>query len=346
MQTWNFMNDYSEGCHPAILKALAQSNDGQQTGYGNDEYCYQARDVIRRLADTNDVDVWFVSGGTQANLIVIAAALRPHESVIAASSGHIHIHEAGAVEATGHKINVVEHPEGKVTIDAIQAVLDEHVIIPHMVKPAMVYISNSTEVGTVYTRAELTQLSRFCKQNNLLLFCDGARLGAALASAGSDLQIRDFAELTDVFYIGGTKNGAMFGEAIIIVNDRLKSDFGFHMKQHGALLSKGRFLGIQFLELFRNNLFFELSDHANTMAMNIASAVRKHGFSFLTPPVTNQIFPIFPNSIVEQLNKKYMFYIWKKIDFNQSAVRLVTSWATPKTVVDSFICDLKSFVDA
>jgi threonine aldolase len=345
MQTWNFMNDYSEGCHPAILKALAEANDGQQTGYGDDEYCARAREVIRRLADNSDADVYFVSGGTQANLIVIAAALRPHESVIAASSGHIHVHEAGAVEATGHKINVVEHPEGKVTIDAVQAVLDEHIIIPHMVKPAMVYISNSTEVGTVYSRAELTELSRYCKQRNLLLFCDGARLGAALASAGSDLQIRDFAELTDVFYIGGTKNGAMWGEAIVIVNDRLKSDFGFYMKQHGALLSKGRFLGIQFLELFRNNLFFELSRHANTLAMNIASAVREHGFSFLTSPITNQIFPVFPNPIVEQLNQKYAFYIWKKIDSGRSAVRLVTSWATPKTVVDSFIRDLNHFVN-
>jgi threonine aldolase len=340
MAVWNFRNDYSEGCHPNLLEAIARANAGQQESYGEDEYSARARDLIRSAAGSPGADVYFVSGGTQANLIIIGSALRSHESVISAATGHIHVHEAGAIETTGHKINAIENPDGKITVEDITAVLEEHTTVPHMVKPGMVYISNSTEIGTIYSRQELKRLSVFCRDHGLYFFCDGARLGSALCAAGNDLTLQDLAALTDVFYIGGTKNGAMMAEAIVIINDRLKQDFGFFVKQRGALLAKGRFLGVQFLELFRENLFFELARHANAMAMKIATEVKKQGYGFLTHSTTNQIFPVFPNPLIKRLSEKYGFYIWKKMDADMSAIRLVTSWATPETMVDRFIADL------
>ncbi len=342
MQIWNFKNDYSEGCHPRILEALMRGNADQQEGYGDDAYSIDARGRIRTVFKCPEADVHFVSGGTQANLIVIASALRPHESVIAASTGHIYVHEAGAIESTGHKINIIGHPAGKVTIDAIRSVLAEHVTIPHMVKPKMVYISNSTEIGTVYRKKELQELSGFCRSSGLILFCDGARLGSALCASDNDLSPSDMAELTDVFTIGGTKNGALLGEAVVIPNPRLQEDFGYHMKQHGALLSKGRLLGIQFLELFRDDLFFDLARHANAMAMKLADAIRKANYMFMTEPASNQIFPILPNQLIDRLAKEYGFYVWQKAGDNASAIRLVTSWATLETMVDRFIDDLIS----
>ncbi|MGB3976469.1 MAG: low specificity L-threonine aldolase [bacterium] len=339
MTVWNFRNDYSEGCHPYLLDALIRANEGQQESYGDDDYTCEARDLIRKAIGKPDADVYFVSGGTQANLIVIGSALRPHESVISASTGHIHVHEAGAVETTGHKINTIENPDGKVMIEDIQAVLDEHTTIPHMVKPKLVYISNSTEIGTIYTHEELRNLSAFCKRLGLYLFCDGARLGSALCAKGNDLTLKDLAELTDIFYIGGTKNGAMAAEAIVIIDENLKQDYGYFVKQKGGLLAKGRFLGIQFLELFKDGLFFDLARHANAMAMKLAAAIEKQGCSFLTQSTTNQIFPILPNAVIDKLNENYGFYVWKKINAEVSAIRLVTSWATPEMMVDRFITD-------
>ena len=341
MQIWSFKNDYSEGCHPRMLEAMLRANADQQEGYGEDGYSVGAGDSIRAVFHCPDSDVHFVSGGTQANLIVIAAALRPHESVIAASTGHIHIHEAGAIEATGHKINAVASPDGKVTAEMIRAVLDEHITIPHMVKPRLVYISNSTEIGTVYRRSELQVLAEFCRSHGLILFCDGARLGSALCSPGIDVMPPDMAGLTDVFTIGGTKNGAAWGEAVVIKSKELKPEFGYHLKQHGALLAKGRFLGIQFQELFRDGLFFEMARYANAMAMKLAEAIRKAGHPFLTEPVSNQIFPILPNRLIECLASRYGFYVWQKTGDDRSAIRLVTSWATPETMIDRFIDDLK-----
>lgn len=342
MQIWSFKNDYSEGCHPRILDALVRANSGQQEAYGDDEFSGKARDLIRDEVGRSNIDIHFVSGGTQANLIVIAAALRPHESVIGAATGHIHVHEAGAVEAAGHKINCIMSPDGKVRPEHIHSVLEEHVTIPHMVKPAMVYISNSTEIGTIYSRRELEDLAECCRRNGLLLFCDGARLGSALCASGNDLTMSDLADLTDVFYIGGTKNGVLAGEAIVISNSQLKEDFGYHLKQRGALLSKGRWLGVQFMELFSGGLFFELARHANTMAMKLADGIRNLGGTFLTESATNQIFPILQNPLIDELSEKYGFYIWQKIDGNASAIRLVTSWATPERMVDGFVKDLSS----
>ncbi len=341
MPIYSFKNDYSEGCHPRILEKLSKANFEQQNGYGEDSYSNEAREFLKKKIGNPGAEIHFTPGGTQANLIVIAAALKPYESVVCASTGHIHVHEAGSIEATGHKINAVKSHDGKISVEDIQAVLDEHITIPHMVKPKMVYISNSTEIGTIYKKQELERLSSFCKNHDLYLFVDGARLGSALCAEDNDISLPDLSRLTDVFYIGGTKNGALLGEAIVINNDGLKEMLGYHLKQRGALLAKGRILGIQFLELFREDLFFALARHANSMAMKIAKAIKHHGYSFLTESTTNQIFPIFPNDLINKLSGKYGFYIWEKVSDDKSAIRLVTSWATDEKTVDQFIDDLK-----
>lgn len=338
MQKYSFKNDYSEGFHPQLLEALAKTNLDQQQGYGEDIYCEMARAAIKAKTGHPDADIYFVSGGTQANTIVIASALKSFEGVIAATTGHINVHETGAIEATGHKIILVSSYDGKVKPEDIIAECDraeDH----HMVRPAMVYISNSTEVGSVYTKTELSALSEICKIKGLYLYLDGARLGSALSSVNNDLSLADLSELTDAFYIGGTKNGAIMGEAIVINNNLLKTDFNYHLKQRGALLSKGRLMGVQFYELFKENLFFELAQHANNMAKKIADALKEKGFSFLTVPESNQIFPILPNELIEDLLQKYEFYTWQKLEDNKSVVRLVTSWATPKNKVAEFIED-------
>jgi threonine aldolase len=338
MQKYSFKNDYSEGFHSQLLEALAKTNLDQQQGYGEDIYCEMARAAIKAKTEHPDADIYFVSGGTQANTIVIASALKSFEGVIAATTGHINVHETGAIEATGHKIILVSSYDGKVKPEDIIAECDraeDH----HMVRPAMVYISNSTEVGSVYTKTELSALSEICKIKGLYLYLDGARLGSALSSVNNDLSLADLSELTDAFYIGGTKNGAIMGEAIVINNNLLKTDFNYHLKQRGALLSKGRLMGVQFYELFKENLFFELAQHANNMAKKIADALKEKGFSFLTVPESNQIFPILPNELIEDLLQKYEFYTWQKLEDNKSVVRLVTSWATPENKVAEFIED-------
>ncbi|MFH0856936.1 MAG: aminotransferase class V-fold PLP-dependent enzyme [bacterium] len=324
IKKYSFKDDYSEGAHPNILKAMAESNLIQQAGYGEDEYSLQAAELIRDKIQNKDTDVHFVSSGTQANLIVLSSLLKSYESIISANSGHINTHEAGAVESTGHKINAVDSLDGKLTPAKIKNISEYHTD-EHMVKPRVVFISNSTEVGTIYSKRELEEISECCKSLNLLLYMDGARLGSALASTKNDAALSDIAKLTDVFYIGGTKNGALLGEAIVIVNDDLKENFRFHLKQKGALLSKGRILGLQFLELFKDDLFFILAMQGNCMAMKLADGIKKQGYNFLTNSYSNQIFPIFPNAIIEKLSKKYEFYMWEKIDENYSAIRLVAS---------------------
>ncbi len=336
---YSFRNDYSEGAHIDILKALNETNFEQQDGYSEDAYCNEAQVIIRNKIDNQNADIHFVSAGTQANLVVISSILKPYESVICAGTGHINVHETGAIEATGHKINTVNTIDGKLNSENIQNVLNEHVD-EHQVKPRLVYISNSTEVGTVYTKSEIEKLSFFCKRNNLYFFMDGARLGSALCSKASDLTLADIAKNLDVFYIGGTKNGAMLGEAIVIINQNLKENFRFHLKQKGALISKGRIFGVQFVELFKSNLYFDLANHANLMAIKISEAIKKLGYNFLSEPVSNQIFPILPNRLIEELSKKYEFYVWLKIDETHSAIRIVTSWATPESAVNKFIDEI------
>lgn len=338
-----FFNDYSEGAHPNILEALVKTNLDPELGYGEDKFSKEAADNIRKAIKNNNADVHFVSGGTQANLIVLASSLRPYESVIAAETAHIAVHESGAIEATGHKINLIQTKDGKLTPNKVKEVVEFH-SDEHMVKPKVVFISNSTEIGTVYTKEELKKLFKFCKENNLYLYLDGARLGSALTIKNSDLTLADVAELVDIFYIGGTKNGALIGEAIVIVNKNLQDNFRNYLKQRGALLAKGRLLGIQFLELFKDNLYLKLAEHANKMANKLAEEMKNLGFNFLADSPTNQIFPILPNKIISQLEKDYGFYIWKKIDEENSCIRLVTSWATKEEAVDSFIKDLRELI--
>lgn len=338
---YSFKNDYSEGADPRILNALIKSNLEQVDGYGEDHYSIEAAELLKNKIKLNNVDIHFLSGGTQTNLIAISAFLRPHEAAIAANTGHIFTHETGSIEATGHKVISVEVNNGKLSTNHIKSALDMHTD-EHMVKPKLVYISNPTEVGSIYSKAELQQLSGFCKENNLILFMDGARLGSALCSKDNDLELSDIPKLTDAFYIGGTKNGALFGEALVICKDSLKEDFRFHMKQKGALLAKGRVLGIQFLELFKDDLYFDLAKHANKMADLLRNNIESIGYEFLTYSPSNQIFPIFPNKIIEKLQEKYSFLVWSKIDNNSSSVRLVTSWATKEDAVKAFLEDLKN----
>lgn len=340
MSKYSFKNDYSEGAHERILKTLSETNLIQEEGYGDDNFCEKAKKAIFQKIGNQNSDIHFLSAGTQANLIVISSILKPYESVIAPSTGHIAVHEAGAIEATGHKINTVETKDGKLRVQDIQSVLDIHED-EHMVKPRLVFISNSTEIGSIYSKNEIKELSNFCRKNDLYLYVDGARLGSALTSEKNDLSLSELASFVDIFYIGGTKNGALLGEAIVINNEKLKENFRFHLKQKGALLAKGRVLGIQFLELFKDDLFFELGRYANSMASKLAKAIKEMNYEFLTEPISNQIFPILPNDLIEKLDKKYGFYIWKKIDDKNSAIRLVTSWATKEEFVDKFISDLK-----
>lgn len=333
------MYDYAEGAHPNILKALSDTNLDQQLGYGEDQFCIDASDIIKNIIKAPNAEIHFVSGGTQANLTVISSALKPYESVIAAKTGHIAVHETGAIEFTGHKIIEVETSNGKLTPELIQPVIEEH-CDEHMVLPKMVYISNSTELGTIYTKKDLQSLSLYCKKNNLLLFMDGARLGAALVAKSQDFQIEDIKDFVDVFYIGGTKNGAFIGEVIVLINDVLKENFRFSMKQKGALLAKGRIFGIQFSELFKDNLFFDLARHADDMAIRLVKGISDVGYKFLAEPQTNIIFPIFPNKIIKELENDFIFHHWQKMDRDNTCIRLVTSWATEEKYIDSFIAKL------
>ncbi len=334
---YSFLNDYSEGAHPKILEALVSSNNVQQTPYGDDDYSNKAKCLIKNKIENQNVDVFLVSGGTQANLIIISSALKSHESVISANTGHITLREAGAIEATGHKINTVVKSNGKLTKEDVIEVLKEHDFGAHVVKPKIVYISNATEIGSIYTKDELEELSDFCKENNLYLFLDGARLGSALTAPNSNVTLADISKLTDIFTIGGTKNGALIGEAIVIVNEKLKEDFSFHIKQRGAMLSKGRILGIQFLELFKDDLFFDLAEHSNMMASKLSNAIKANGFKMSSESTTNQLFPILPNQLIIEIEKSFEFYRWSKIDDEFTALRLVTSWATEENKVDEFI---------
>ncbi|WP_276877890.1 threonine aldolase family protein [Chryseobacterium joostei] len=334
---FSFKNDYSEGCHPNILQALLQYNLDQQAGYGEDMYSLKAKELIKEKINKKDSEVYFVSGGTQANLIVISSILKPYQCAVSASTGHILNNETGAIEATGHKILSIETEDGKLRPSDIIPVLEGHSNVPHQVMPKLVYISNSTELGTIYQAKELEELSEFCRQNRLYLFMDGARLGHGLTSEISDLTLERVTELTDIFYLGGTKNGALIGEAIVINNHVLQEDFAFNIKQKGALLAKGRLLGIQFMELMKDDLYFDLAKHANQQAMKIKHALQEKGVKFLSDTYTNQIFPIVSNGLIQVLSEHFDFFVWKKIDESFSAIRLITSWNTGDDAVNQFI---------
>lgn len=338
---YSFKNDYSEGAHPRVLRALVDNNGGQHIPYGLDQFSLNAKALIQNLIGRQTVDVHLISGGTQTNLIAVSAFLRPHEAAIAAESGHIAVHETGAIEATGHRILTAPTPDGKLTPQKIEELRAEHGD-EHMVKPRLVYISNPTELGTVYNKEELWALRTYCLENNLLFYIDGARLGAALVLKEADLTLKDIAEVSDAFFIGGSKSGALLGEALVVVHSDLKADYRYLLKQRGALLAKGRVMGIQFEALFKDGLYFELARYSNGVAQQMAEELKALGCNFWIESPTNQIFPIFKNHVIETLKQTYDFYVWKKIDEDHSAVRLVTSWATLPDAVEQFIMDYKT----
>jgi threonine aldolase len=336
---YSFRNDYSEGAHPRILQALADTNLEQTCGYGLDPICAEAAESIRSACAAPEADVHFVVGGTQANLLVIHALIHSYESVIAADTGHVNVHETGAIEATGHKVCTIPAPDGKLTPALVRAVVGAH-SSEHMVHPRLVYLSESTEVGTLYTKSELTELRRCCDENGLLLFLDGARLGSALVALNGELTLADLAALCDVFTIGGTKNGALFGEALVFRSRDLSPCFRWYMKQRGAMLAKGRLLGIQFRELLRDGLYFDLARHANAMAARLRDGMLAKGYPFPLDSRTNQLFPVLPNAVVEEMSRNYAFEIDRAVDSTHTSVRFVTSWATPESAVDGFLRDL------
>ena len=335
---YSFRNDYSEGAHPLVMQALAETNLEQTVGYGRDPRCETARDTIRSLCNAPDADVHFLVGGTQTNMLVIEALLQPYEAVISAHTGHVNVHETGAIEATGHKVCTAYAPDGKLTPELVESVVNAH-SSEHMVLPRLVYISNTTEVGTIYRKAELEALRRCCDQHGLFLFLDGARLGSALTSPENDLTLADLAALTDAFYIGGTKNGAFFGEALVMTTKN--EHFRWHIKQRGAMLAKGRLLGIQFQALLENGLYFEIARHANELAYRLRDGIAALGYPFPVPSPSNQQFPVLPNTVVQQLQDMgYEFEIDHAEDEAHTCVRFVTSWATPEAAVDAFLKDL------
>lgn len=329
---FSFANDYSEGAHPKILEAMLTNNLQQNPGYGLDIHCEHAKELIRKEIGKEDIQIHFIPGGTQTNLLAISSVLRPHQCVIAADTGHINVHETGAIEATGHKVVTVPHAEGKITPDQIENVIKNHKD-EHMVQPKMVYLSNTTELGTLYKKDELSALSRICKQYGLFLFLDGARLASALTSKENDVELKDIAELTDLFYIGGTKNGALLGEALVLCNPILFEDFRFLIKTRGAMMAKGFVMGIQFETLFEDGLYYELGEHANKMAERIKKAFQKKNISFYQPPCTNQLFPILTEAEKNKMKEQFVFQIERKLPNGNYAVRFVTSWATtPESV--------------
>ena len=337
---YSFVNDYSETAHPAVLKALVDTNMEQCAGYGADEHCMNAAKYLKEKMNYENVDIHFISGGTQTNLLAIAAFLRPVEAVISAVTGHIEGHEGGAIEATGHKILTEDTPDGKLTVAHIQHAMDMNKE-EYCPDAKLVYISNSTELGTVYNKAELEEISAFCKANDLIFFIDGARMGSALAC--TDLTLADYPRLCDAFYVGGTKNGAFLGEALVIVNDSLKKNFRRHLKQRGAMLAKGKVLGVQFEALFEGNLFMELAQHANSCMDILRDGIAKLGYKFLVDSPSNQIFPIFPQNILDKINEKYMVLDYMPMDDGSRCVRMVTSWATDKEQCHNFVKDLEAF---
>lgn len=341
----SFKNDYTALAHPRLLQALIDANHEQDEAYGLDRRSEAAAAHIKRHLGVHGekAQVHMLCGGTQANLTALGFFLRPHEAVIATDTAHISVHETGAIEATGHKIIEVPTENAKLNPNHVQKVLDEHGNNVHMVKPRLVKISQSTELGLVYSLAELTALNRLCRENNLLLYVDGARLGSALVSQGSDVTLEGLSALTDAFYIGGTKNGALLGEAMVLMNDSLKADFPYAIKQRGAMLAKGRVLGAQFEELFRDGLFFELAGHATRMAQKLAAGLREAGYTFLTDSPSNQIFPILPDALIAQLSTQWPFNVWQGMGTEQHAIRLVAGWDTPETEVDAFLAVVRAF---
>lgn len=335
-----FQCDYTEGAHPRLMERLMSTNMEQWSGYGEDDYCRSAADKIRQLCGDESLAVHFLVGGTQTNMTVIDSALRSYQGVLCADTGHINVHETGAVEACGHKVLPLPSEDGKITASQVEEAYLAHKnngSFEHMVQPKMVYISNPTELGTIYSKAELEALYEVCRKHSLYLFMDGARLGYGLMAPDNDLTMRDIAALTDVFYIGGTKVGALFGEAVVIRCKTLQEDFRYFVKQKGGMLAKGRLLGVQFDELFTGNLYFEIAAHAIRMAEKLRGAFARKGYDFVAPNHTNQIFVKMPDAHLEVLGRNFGYSYDHRADEEHSVVRFCTSWATLECNVDALI---------
>ncbi|MGQ7379475.1 threonine aldolase family protein [Streptococcus suis] len=334
----HFENDYNKGAHPALLEALVSSNQEGLSGYGTDSYTESAIEKIRLATDCPHAQITFLAGGTQTNQIVISSMLASYEGVIAADTGHISTHEAGAIEFTGHKVMTLSHKDGKITANDVDSYIKDFYADAnhaHMVHPGMVYISHPTEYGTLYSKSELEALSRVCRIHNTPLFLDGARLGYGLASPESDLDLQAIAELTDVFYIGGTKLGALMGEALVFTKNNQPKNFVSIVKHHGALLAKGRVTGVQFDCLFTDDLYLELGRHAIAMAEQLKEILQEKGYRFYLKSPTNQQFVIVKNEELTRLTEAGIAYgFWEKYDDSHSVIRFATSWSTSQEDLD------------
>lgn len=340
-----FNSDYTEGCHPDILAKLAATNMDQTTGYGLDPYCDEARELIKKAFACPQADVHFLVGGTQTNLTVICAALRPHQAVYGAVPSHINTHEAGAIEHVGHRVLPLPSADGKLTAEQIAEAWKKYDTDPsreHWAQPKMVYISQPTEIGSMYSKKELSELYSVCRAAGLYLFIDGARLGYVLGTPDNDLTMADIAANCDVFSIGGTKCGLLFGEAVVILNDELKPDFRTIAKQNGAILAKGRLLGVQFAEAFRNNLYTDICKKGTMQALKIKQTLIDCGFSFVTDSPTNQQFVIMTPQQYEKLSQDFVLSLIEYLPDGNYSVRICTSWATLDTEVDKLIETIKT----
>jgi len=340
-----FASDYQCGCHEEIMKVLLKTNMENTTGYGEDCYSEEAKTLIKTACNNKGIDIHFLVGGTQSNAIFLKQALKPHQGVLCAETGHINCHEAGAIEASGHKVLPLTcKGDGKIRASQVEKAWidhfkDENQI--HIVQPAGVYISQTTENGAVYSLKELTELSQVCRRRNFFLYVDGARLGYALASKKNDVTLSDLCRLTDAFYIGGTKCGALIGEAMVIVNPEFKKDFPYIIKQQGGLLAKGRLIGIQFKTLFTDQLYINICRKADEMGTKIAFFLKKFGYTMFCDSISNQQFVVFENKVLEKLKEKYSFAFWQNQDKNHTIMRICTSWSTKEEDVDALIEDLR-----
>ena len=340
----HFQCDYNEGCAQEILDLLIKTNLEQHVGYSEDEHCERARQLIREACESPEADVHFLVGGTQANATVISAALRAHQGVIAATTGHIAVHETGAIEHGGHKVLALPARNGKITAGQIRDCINTHLEEDgpeHTVQPGMVYVSYPTEYGTLYSLKELEDISQVCREYQIPLFIDGARLGYGLTSRACDLTLPQLARLADVFYIGGTKQGALFGEAVVIQSQSLKRDFRYFIKQGGGMLAKGRLLGIQFEALMTDNLYLRIARHANEMAERLREALLQQGYEEAVPSPTNQLFFILPNEELKRLQKHFILSPWSHPDDKHTIVRFCTSWATTEFNLHSLITEIQ-----
>lgn len=339
-----FECDYLEGAPAQVLEAIAKANLEQHPGYGFDPHSDHAKDLIRQACRSPQAGVYFLVGGTQANLIVLAAGLKPYQGVIAPQTSHIFNHETGAIEATGHKILSVETKDGKLTAQQVKEVCRSYWNETHklfFVQPGMVYVSQTTEVGTMYSKAELAAIYDVCNEYHMKLFVDGARLGYALEAPGSDMTLADLPQLCSVFTIGGTKQGALFGEAVVVMDDELSREFPYHIKQRGGLMAKGWLLGVQYEALFTDDLYLKLAKHAADLAVKVHDGLKSAGFDFYFDHMTNQQLPVLTQAQFDALSREYSFDLFAALPDGRIAARICTSWATKQEDIEKLLSDLK-----